>query len=221
MKIYHSEKTDILRFNLFPEQKIKHFISSRIYKTGNSVNSDFNISLENKTADKKVINNRKILSESVSIPLENFVMQNQVHGNNITIIDETYKGRGVINHKNAVQNSDAMITDKKNICLFLFAADCMPVLFCDIKKHIIAAAHSGWQGTVKKIVQKTAYKMIEIYNSNPNDIIVGIGPSISVKNYEVGENVVSEVEKAFGTKDLYLQFNKTTGKYHFDMWYAA
>ena len=63
--------------------------------------------------------------------------------------------------------------------------------------------------------------MNEIYNSNPNDIIVGTGPSISVKNYEAGENVVSEVEKAFGIKDLYLQFNKTTGKYHFDMWYAA
>ncbi len=221
MKIYHYEKTDILRFNLFPEQKIKHFISSRNYKTDSSVSSDFNISLENKTTDKNVVNYRQILSETVKIPLENFVMQNQVHGNHITIIDETHRGRGIYNHKNTVQNSDAMITDRKNICLFLFAADCMPVLFYDKKKQVIAAAHSGWKGTVKKIIQKTVLKMIEIYNSNPNDIIAGIGPSISVENYEVGENVISEVKNAFGTKEKYLRFNKTNGKYHFDMWYAA
>lgn len=217
-----SKKTDYFQFNNFSESLgIKHFISSRIKKSNNIISNNFNISLESDMPENEVIKNRRILSETVDIPLKNFVIQNQIHSDNITIINKKQKGRGISNHSNAIQNSDAMITDKKNICLFLFAADCMPILFYDTKKQVIAVTHSGWKGTVLKIAQKTVSEMIKIYKSNPEDIIAGIGPSISVKNYEVGKNVVEAVEKAFGTKENYLQFNQNTKKYHFDLWYTA
>ncbi len=218
----HSQYTDYFCFNnLSNYSEIKHFVSSRNKKIGDKTFNNFNISLESNIPAEEVIKNRNLLSDSVKIPLNNFVMQNQVHGDNILVITEKYRGKGTLNHSDAIQNSDGMITNKKNICLFLFAADCMPILFYDYKKNVIGAAHSGWKGTVLKIAQKTVLKMESEFNSDLKDIIVGIGPSISVRNYEIGENVVKEVEKAFGTKKRYLKFNKNTQKYHFDLWFAA
>ena len=222
MKLIKSKLTDYLQFNHFSKfPVITHFVSTKIKKSESISDKNLNISFESDMPAAEVYKNRQLLSETINIPLENFVMQNQIHGDTITIIDDTHKGKGVLSHQTAIQNSDAMITDKKNICLFLFAADCMPILFYDTKKHIIGVAHSGWKGTVSKIAQKTVVKMTEVFNSDYKDIIVGIGPSISVKNYEIGENVVKAVEKAFGTKDNYLQFNKYTKKYHFDLWFTV
>lgn len=172
-------------------------------------------------ADKtQITSNRKALSKAVNIPLENFVMQNQIHGNNVKVVSKKHKGSGVSNHSDSLQDNDAMISNIAGICLFLFAADCVPILFYDSKKRVIGAAHSGWKGTVKKIAQKTVLKMQEEYQSSLKDIIVGIGPSISVQNYEIGENVVTAGKKAFGKIDNYFQYNTKTKKYHFDLWYA-
>ncbi|MCD6557186.1 MAG: peptidoglycan editing factor PgeF [Bacteroidales bacterium] len=222
MKLIKSRLTDYLQFNHFSKfSEIKHFVSTRIKKSESISDKNLNISFESNMPAAEVYKNRQLLSETVKIPLQSFVMQNQIHDDTISIIDDTHKGKGVLNHQTAIQNSDAMITDKKNICLFLFAADCMPILFFDTKKHIIGVAHSGWKGTVSKIAQKTVIKMNEVFNSDFKDILVGIGPSISVKHYETGKNVVSEVEKAFGIKNNFLKFNTKTNKYHFDLWYSA
>ena len=54
-------------------------------------------------------------------------------------------------------------------------------------------ARCGWRGSVGRIVEKTIRQMQQTFNTDPSDIVAGIGPSISLKNYEVGD----EVEKAF------------------------
>jgi len=222
MKRIFSEKSVFFQFNhLSKHSGINHFISTRIKKSNNFSFDNLNISLESEMSEYEVIENRKILSETVNIPLQNFVMQNQSHGNNVTVINESCKGKGVYNHNSAIQKSDAMITDKKNICLFLFAADCMPIIFYDTKRKVIGVAHSGWKGTISKIAQKTVVKMNEIFNSDFKNILVGIGPSISVKHYEIGNNVVTDVERTFGTKNNFLKFNTRTNKYHFDLRYSA
>ncbi len=221
MKFNKTSETDIFLFeNLSKFNNLTHFVSTNVRKEGKRTSHDFNISLESGDDTEKVILNRNSLSKAIDIPIENFVMQNQVHGNNVKIITEEEKGKGIFNHSDSVQDNDAMITNKPNICLFLFAADCVPILFYDSNKHIIGAAHSGWQGTVKKIAQKTALKMQEVYNSSLKDIIVSIGPSISLKNYEIGENVLTAGKNAFGTIEDYFFYNKKSGKYHFDLWYA-
>ena len=214
-----TETTEYLEFRTFKNRKrIKHFISTRKGGISSSPYDGMNISFETKDTSANVAMNRIILSEAVEIPLDNFVMQNQVHGNEVVVITSKDKGKGVFSHKDVVGNCDGMITNEIGICLFLFGADCVPILFYDPIKQVIGAAHSGWQGTVKKIAKSVVTKMTETYNSNPKDIIVGIGPSISMKNYEVGNNVTEAVLAAFGTTNGFMQLNEKTGKMHFDMW---
>jgi polyphenol oxidase len=214
--------SDYFRFRMLSEQKsITHFISTNIKRVNAVTRHDFDICFSTGKTHEEVFNNRNILATETGIPLENFVMQKQIHSDRVQIIDSEHKGKGVFKRDDALDDSDAMITDCKNICLFLFAADCVPVLFYDPKNGVIGAAHSGWKGTVNKIAQKTVQKMGEVYGTKPEDILVGIGPSICVLHYEVGNEVVDAVETAYGTKEGFLTLNHNTGNYHFDLQYAV
>lgn len=213
IKLYTFEK-------LSKFENVKHFVSSRFGGVSPEPLDSLNISFETPDIAENVIENRKRLSLAVDIPLESFVMQNQVHGNIVKLIAENDKGKGVYDHKTVVGNHDAMITDKKGICLFLFAADCVPLLFYDPEKNAIGAAHAGWQGTLKKIAQKTAEAMKNEFNTKFDNLIVSVGPSISVKNYEVSDDFIQKVENAFGTTENYLIKNIETGRVHLDLWYS-
>jgi hypothetical protein len=114
--------------------------------------------------------------------------------------------------------ADALITKRNDIALAILLADCVPVLLYDPKKKVVAAIHAGWRGTVANITQATIIKMKEQFNCNPQDIIAGIGPSISVENYEVGPEVKEAADLAMG--EYHNTVINKNGKLYFDLWKA-
>lgn len=86
-------------------------------------------------------------------------------------------------------NTDSLILTNKTQAIFLNFADCTPIILYDKKQNIGAIAHAGWRGTEAKISQKTALKLINEFNSKPQDITAIIGPAICGNCYEVGEEV--------------------------------
>jgi len=204
--------------NLSLEKDIEHFITT---KKGGFSKPPFefnNMSLEN--SDTRTVENRKKLAKELNLNLENFVYQYQTHTDNITIIDQSHKGKGIIDINDAIQENDALITNKRKICLVVMAGDCVPILLYDRNLKIIAAIHAGWKGTVKKIPSKAVELLFEKYNSKPQDIIVGIGPSIGKCCYEIGDEVKKQIESNFQYSNKLLKFNPERQKYHFDLWLA-
>lgn len=108
-------------------------------------------------------------AEEFNIPKEKFVILEQKHTDNVQNVD---------NGGEILHNCDGSITDKENIALTCITADCIPIIMYDKNKKVIANVHSGWKGTVQKISAKTIDKMMDIYGSNPKDIICCMGPSI-------------------------------------------
>ena len=94
-------------------------------------------------------------------------------------------------------NTDALITNKKDVLLATTNADCILLLLYDPVKKIVANVHSGWRGTLQRIVIKTINKMQNEFNSNPKDIICCICPSIRKCHFEVDKNVKDLFEKEF------------------------
>ena len=94
-----------------------------------------------------------------------------------------------------VQEGDGLITDKKGIGIGVFTADCVPVLIYDEKRKVIAAVHSGWKGTVKKIAAKAVKRMMEEYECCLENMSVFIGPHNRSCCYEVGQEVADEFIK--------------------------
>jgi YfiH family protein len=115
--------------------------------------------------------------------------------------------------------TDALITSERGICIAVMSADCVPVLLYDKKNQAIAAVHSGWRGTVARILEKTLAEMKRTFGTEGKDLVAGIGPSVSQESYEVGEEVVSEVTNAFGS-DSSLMILKPNNKAQLDLWKA-
>ncbi len=118
------------------------------------------------------------------------------------------------NNLNQKIDADACITDKKAIAVGIKTADCLPILMYDEMKSIVAAVHSGWKGTVKRIVSKTVFFMIKKLNSNPSNIKVFIGPSICGRCYYVRSDVFEILVKEFGSE---LDFVKQKDFYFIDL----
>jgi hypothetical protein len=145
-----------------------------------------NLSLFIGDSAKKVIDNRKRIAGALNIPYNKLISAEQVHKDKVAVIKRLPV---------SLRRTDAMVTDLPGICLMLTTADCVPLLFYDPKRKVVAAAHAGWRGTALKIAQKTVNVMRKL-GSKPKDILVGIGPSIGPCCYEVGP----EVSKRFGKK---------------------
>lgn len=75
----------------------------------------------------------------------------QVHGNKVACITEENIGSGAISFANSIDDTDALITNLKNVPLTLFFADCTPIIIYDPKNNAIGVAHGGWRGTVAKL----------------------------------------------------------------------
>jgi len=83
---------------------------------------------------------------------------------------------------------------------------------------VIAVAHAGWRGTCGRIGEKTIQVLMNRYQSNPADIRVVIGPSISPKVYEIGEEVVDNFKRAgFDILSILSTRNKSI---YLDLWKA-
>ena len=118
------------------------------------------------------------------------VQMHQVHDVKVAVVD-----RGDIT-RDELDGYDAMITDLPGVAIGVRTADCIPVLLYDPVKKIAAAIHSGWRGTVSKIIGKTVSKMLSIYASQPTDILAFIGPGICVDCFQVGEDVALKFKEA-------------------------
>ncbi|WP_084804533.1 peptidoglycan editing factor PgeF [Halonatronum saccharophilum] len=144
---------------------------------------------------EKVNENRRRVGSILKADLKDMVAAKQIHDNKVYIVSDKDKGRGALDYKGAIEEIDALITNKRGILLSSYYADCTPIILLDPKKKVVGLAHAGWKGTVKKIGEKTVIKMSEVYGSNPEDIIAGIGPTIGPCCYQVDERVVGPLSE--------------------------
>ena len=216
-----SENTLYLRFlHLTQYKQLLHFVSTRQGGVSPEPGSGLNVGFHKDDQDSNVLKNREILADSLGISPQSFCFLNQVHGDQIAIVDKKDRGWGAQNYQDSIAKTDALITNDTNICLNVLSADCVGILFYDPVKQVIGAAHSGWKGTVKKIAAQTIKAMQMQFGSQPKDMLVGLGPAISPEIYEVGEVVEDAVEQAFGSTFQLISQNKYTGKLHFNLWAA-
>ena len=208
-----------ISFNRLEELNIlKHAFSTR--EGGFSQAPYYSLNLGPKTKDlpEAVRSNTEKLCEAIGVDFEALVVSDQVHEDNIHIVTEVDKGKGFTRERD-YSDIDALITDVPGIPLISYYADCVPLYIVDPIKRVVALAHAGWMGTVLKIGNKTINKMLEVFNSKAEDIIVVIGPSIGPCCYEVDEKVVSRFNTNFTDTSSFV-FPRHKDKFMLDLWTA-
>jgi polyphenol oxidase len=128
---------------------------------------------------EKVHENTLRLCAAKGIDPRQLVTSDQVHGTAILSAEKPGHYHGY----------DALITDKKNLFLCIFTADCYPVIIYDPRNMASAAVHAGWKGSAGEIVIKTIEAMQKRFNSLPAECLAYIGTGISPEAYEVERDV--------------------------------
>lgn len=157
---------------------------------GFSEKSDGNMSFRWGSHDE-VLENRKKFLNKLNIPLEKCVSASLSHGLEIKIVSASDAGKGMTNGDDAV-SADALMTDDKNIFLFLLTGDCLPIIFYDPDKEAAALAHLSRINTPLGLSSKMVGAMSQNYGSRPSDIIVGIGPGIHKESYLFSSEIVDK-----------------------------
>ncbi|WP_263359969.1 peptidoglycan editing factor PgeF [Acidicapsa ligni] len=107
---------------------------------------------------------------------------------------ESGVGSGVANQH---CDGDGLMTSQAGVLIGIQTADCIPVLVADPVRHVVAAFHAGWRGTVERIVEHGIAQMTAEYGSRPSELIAAIGPGIGPCCYLVGDEVVSRFRANF------------------------
>ncbi|WP_082219405.1 peptidoglycan editing factor PgeF [Massilia sp. NR 4-1] len=125
-----------------------------------------------------VARNRAVLR--AELPAEP-VWLSQVHG--IAVADADAAAQ-------AVPEADASVARQAGTVCAILTADCLPVLFCDVRGTVIGAAHAGWRSLAGGVLQETVKAMRA---AGAGEVMAWLGPAIGPDRFEVG----AEVREAF------------------------
>jgi purine-nucleoside/S-methyl-5'-thioadenosine phosphorylase / adenosine deaminase len=147
----------------------------------------FNMSKSIGDNEETVLTNRKEFFGELGLDINSVIVQKQVHSDIVNVVhkfDDKIEG-------------DALITSATNLGLAISTADCTNIYLYDSRQKIISAVHSGWMGTEKRILEKTLARLFTEFKSDPTNIYVYFGPSISQENYEVGKEFQNKFDRKY------------------------
>ncbi len=134
----------------------------------------------------------------------------QQHTNRVALVKT--KKRGQL----AFPRTDALVTNQKNSYLFVYTADCLPLLFYSPQREVIAAAHAGYRGVLNGVAERVVKMMVSKFQVNKRDINIFVGPAILSCHYNIGRNVEKLFIKKFGRSvikrksgEIYLDLEKS------------
>lgn len=217
----------------FPKLKecamVEHLFTTRFggVSTGHSATMNFSRNLGD--TQEAVLENYKRVAKALGTDAGHIVATDQTHTTNIRKVTIADAGKGVVEPAD-YQDVDGLVTNVPGIVLSAYGADCCTLYFVDPVGRAIGLAHAGWRGTVGDMAGKMVRKMQEEYQTNPEDLLVAIGPSVCRDCYEVDEKVAVAFRDALGDYEKERTFidlpgevlhsGRMEGKYQLDLWYA-
>ena len=132
-----------------------------------------------------IVKNRLLFFNYAGLEIREAAYMQQTHNTNIVVAGSEDYGKGVDEYSTGFKDTDGIITDDSSLTAAGCFADCVPVWLFDYKKKAGGIVHAGWKGTGKSIVKFAVDALKFNFNSIPEHIICGIGPSIGPCCFEV------------------------------------
>lgn len=199
-------------FEIFDQYQVVHGLFTRLGGVSPQPWDSLNLGGTVGDTRENVIENRRRIFEAVERPVESIFDCWQVHGTDVICANSPRP------LESAHLKADGILSDRRDITLFMRFADCVPIFLYDPIHKVAGIVHAGWRGTVSGVARAAVEKMETCYQSKPEQILAGIGPSICVDHYEIGRdaNLVNRVRQTFNhhSNDVLKEVN---GSIHFDL----
>ncbi len=153
-----------------------------------------------------VVMNRDRVADAMGVAAANLVTVHQVHSAQAVTLDCAPADR---------PRADAVVTTTPGLAIAVLTADCQPVLFADRAAGVIGAAHAGWRGAFDGVLEATVDAMVAA-GARRDAIHAVIGPTISQRAYEVGEEFFERFHDDDPANGRFF-VNGADGKYLFDL----
>ena len=151
------------------------------------------------------------LARDFGITTLQIVRTKQTHTACVKAVDATNGGEGVCRDFGAM-GFDGMVTNTPGLMLCTKEADCVPVYLVDPVAKAVGMVHSGWRGTVGQITVAGIKLMQEKYGCQAQNMLVGIGPRICAKCYEVSEDLCAPFAEKYSAEEMQRLFVPEAGK---------
>ena len=162
--------------NLAPD---KHCFFGRL--GGASQGRYFSLNLNSRSADnpEHIRQNYQTIAAHYGLDTSRLLRLNQGVSADVVFVDSPSMNQ---------ITADGAVTTTKDIILCIGTADCAPVLFADYAHGVIGAAHGGWRGAFKGVIENTLNLMLR-HGAQVDSIAAAIGPCIQQPSFEMGAEV--------------------------------
>jgi YfiH family protein len=167
--------------------RVAHAFTTR-QAGGSGARASFNFSRGVDDAPEVVARNRASVLEALGLVGAAEVEAAQVHGARVVVVGAADAGR-------VIEGADGLVTAEPRVVLAVHAADCVPLLFADPHRRVVAAVHAGWRGVAAGVAVEAVTVMAQQFGCRPHDLRVAIGPSIGPCHYEVDEPVLARLRR--------------------------
>ena len=152
-----------------------------------------------------VAENRRRFQTNFSLPNDP-VWLRQVHGTRVVLGDAAL----------TKPEADAIVAREVGVVCAVLTADCLPVVLTTEDGSEVAAAHVGWRGLCAGILEET----VATFKVPPEQILVWLGPAISMPAFEVGAEVREQfVNKGEAAADFFSENGR--GRWQADLYGLA
>lgn len=144
---------------------------------GHSQGPYASFNMNNRGADEAaaVSANRQLLRQELGLKQEPAWLH-QIHGTKVISADSV---------TTPPPEADGSYTSSPGVVCTVLTADCLPILFCNQQGEQVAAIHAGWRGIQAGVIESCVSKL----QGPASEWLAWIGPGISVKHFEVGDEV--------------------------------
>ena len=194
---------------------VRHGFSTRLGGVSEGMWASLNLGVSRGDDPDHVRENYRRFFAAIGVEGGRLAMTNQIHGGAVRTV--TTADLKADPYDKVTYEADGLMTDLPGVALVIYSADCIPILFYDPERRVIAAVHAGWRGTAAGIATAAVTWMKDVYGCRPENILAAIGPGIGPDCFETHEDVPNAMTAALSTAVLQHIKIKENGKFSVDL----
>jgi polyphenol oxidase len=173
---------EILTHPLLSE--VKHGFFTRKGGASSGLFAGLNCGRRSTDQSEMVQVNRARVADAMGVPADHLATVKQVHSAKVVTLESDADVVAVRDIQ-----ADAVVTARTDVAVAVLTADCQPILLADAQAGVIGACHAGWRGALGGVIEATVDAMTALGAAHIRAVI---GPTISQRAYEVGDDFMDE-----------------------------